>query len=186
MKHLWVIFVWLPLYAAGTVPNRYFVELDTEPVAVHVGRAARGGRMAALRSAEARQHRARIRAEQQQARSGVEAEGATVLEGMDTVANALVVQAPDAARLERVRRRAPGGARVPRPQDARPRRAARTRPRRRGARWEWTTPARASRSPLSTAASTSPTPASRTPRSPCPRASRRRAPPRTWRTPTAR
>ena len=103
MKHLWVILVWLPLYAAGTVPNRYFVELDTEPVAVHVGRAARGGRMAALRSAEARQHRARIRAEQQQARSGVEAEGATVLEGMDTVANALVVQSPDAARLERVR-----------------------------------------------------------------------------------
>lgn len=101
MKHLWVFFVWLPLYAAGTVPNRYLVELETEPVATHIRRVPRG-RMAALRSVEARQHRSRVRAEQRQARGRVEAQGARVLESMDTVANALVVEAPDAARLERL------------------------------------------------------------------------------------
>src|SRR5512132_3290940 len=97
MRIAWIFALWLPLFAAETVPNRYIVELNTEPVAEHIARTtARGARKLAMRGAEARQHRARLRTEQQRARGAAEANGATVLDTVDTVTNALLVQVPDA------------------------------------------------------------------------------------------
>ena len=100
MKRLFLLLAWLPLWAAS---NRYIVELQTEPVAGYVARSApRGGGRAALASAGTRSYRARVRAEQARVRRDVETAGATVLEQVDTVDNALLVTAPDeqaAARL---------------------------------------------------------------------------------------
>src|SRR5438105_13013722 len=78
--------------AAATIPGRYIVELSTEPVAAHVAHMGKRG----LRSQEAASHRAVIRAEHSRARTALAQNQATVLESMDTVTNALVVQIPDA------------------------------------------------------------------------------------------
>ena len=68
------------------VPGRYIVELDSEPVAAR----ARRGRM---QSPAAAAHRQRIRAEQTQMRTRLQQRRARVLESVDTVANALFVEA---------------------------------------------------------------------------------------------
>jgi subtilisin family serine protease len=91
MKRLWVWCVCLPAVAA-TVSGRYIVELSTEPVAAHVASMGKRG----LRSQEATSHRAAIRAEHDRARAALVKNQATVLDSMDTVVNALVVQIPDA------------------------------------------------------------------------------------------
>ena len=77
------------LVHAAIVPGRFIVELSTEPVASHV--AASGGRVN-LQSVDAVSHRARIQREQAIARTALEQSGARVLEQVDTVANALLVQ----------------------------------------------------------------------------------------------
>src|SRR5690242_18492938 len=99
MKRPWIWFLCIPLYAA-TVPGRYIVELSTEPVAAHVAPLGKRG----LQSPAAAAHRALIRAEHGRARAALAQNQATVLESMDTVVNALVVQVPDAraAALARV------------------------------------------------------------------------------------
>ena len=99
MKRPWVWFLCFPLYAA-TIPGRYIVELSSEPVAAHVARMGRGG----LRSAEASAHRARLRREHDRARAALAASRAAVLDSMDMVVNALVVEIPDARAgvLERI------------------------------------------------------------------------------------
>lgn len=105
MKPLLLFLAWLPLAAAAEAPGRWIVELADEPVAGHVLRTAgRGRARAALASEQARNHRARLRAEQRRVGRGVEAEGAAVVDQVDTVANALLVRAGDAAaaRLERL------------------------------------------------------------------------------------
>ena len=76
--------------AAGIIPNRYIVELSTEPVAAHVKAAA------LLHSAEAESHRAAIRAEQAAARLRIEAAGGRVLGAVENVENALLIEMPDA------------------------------------------------------------------------------------------
>jgi subtilisin family serine protease len=91
MKRPWVWFLSIPLTAA-TVPGRYIVELATDPVAAHVAPMGRRG----LRSAEAAAHRARIRIEHDRARAAMASSRAAVLDSMDTVVNALVVEVPDA------------------------------------------------------------------------------------------
>lgn len=97
MKRIWVLLLSLPVFAAGPVPGRYFIQLNTEPLAAHVARSApQGGGRAALRSTEAQRHRARILTEQQQARTGVEALGGAVLGSVNTVANGLIVSLPEA------------------------------------------------------------------------------------------
>jgi subtilisin family serine protease len=90
MKPWWVWCVCLPLGAA-TIPGRYIVELSTEPVAARVASMGKRG----LLSQTAVAHRAAIRAEHNRARTAFGAHKATVLESMDTVVNALVVQVPD-------------------------------------------------------------------------------------------
>lgn len=75
---------------AGIIPNRYIVELSTEPVAAHVKAAA------LLHSPEAEIHRTAIRAEQTLARLRVEAAGGRVLGAVENVKNALLVEIPDA------------------------------------------------------------------------------------------
>ncbi|MDQ6662926.1 MAG: S8 family serine peptidase [Acidobacteriota bacterium] len=85
---------------AAVVPNRYIVELSTEPVATHVS----GGR-GALHAAEAQTHRERIHVEQAAVGARIETvEGGTVLGGVDTLVNALFVRIPDAkaSRLENI------------------------------------------------------------------------------------
>ena len=72
---------------AATVPNRYIVELSTEPVADHL-KSAR----VTLQSTAAATHRARIQREQAQLRTSLELRGARILESVDTVANALLVE----------------------------------------------------------------------------------------------
>ncbi len=78
---------------SAIVPNRYIVELTTEPVADHVS--ANGSRVS-LASAAAVTHRARIQREQAQLKVSLNSAGAQVLESVDTVANALLVQTSEA------------------------------------------------------------------------------------------
>jgi minor extracellular serine protease Vpr len=91
MKLFRALFLAVPLFGA-TVPNRYIVELSTEPVAVHVR--ARGRQ--ALSGADAIQHRARIRGEQASARGRIQQAEGTVTAAVETVQNALVVTIDDA------------------------------------------------------------------------------------------
>ncbi len=86
----------LPILAAAQVPNRYVVELSTEPVASYVtGSSARAGLRPSIQEAGAQWLQARIRSEQQRVRLLLEREHATVLASVQTVANALIVTAPD-------------------------------------------------------------------------------------------
>ncbi|HKE29948.1 MAG TPA: S8 family serine peptidase [Bryobacteraceae bacterium] len=89
MKRLFLLLAAGPLFAAGIVPNRYIVELSTEPVAAHVKAAA------LLHSPEADRHRGAIRAEQASVRVRVEAAGGRVLGAVENVKNALLVEMPD-------------------------------------------------------------------------------------------
>ena len=82
------------LAPAATVPNRFVVELATEPLAVHL--ASANNSRVNLQSAAALTHRARIAQEQAQTRTGLLQRGAQVLDQVDTVANALLVQTSDA------------------------------------------------------------------------------------------
>ena len=95
------ILFFLPIAAfAAVVPNRYIVELSTEPVATHVAKnvSLRAlSHKAALASDSAQSHRSRIHAEQDSVRDRIEnEEGGTVLGQVDTVANALFVHISDA------------------------------------------------------------------------------------------
>jgi subtilisin family serine protease len=95
-----------PALFGERVPGRYIVELTTEPVIDHVlnvSVASTGTKKvkaataaAQLRSAAAQTHRARIQAEHQRVRADFEQRNAKVLDSVQTVANALIVQASDA------------------------------------------------------------------------------------------
>src|SRR5690349_953060 len=80
MKRVWLAFL-LPVLSAQVVPGRYIVELVGEPAAA--GRAALAKRRVA------------VRAEQARLRPAMESAGARILAGVETVANALIVQIPD-------------------------------------------------------------------------------------------
>jgi minor extracellular serine protease Vpr len=79
--------------AAAAVPNQYIVEMEGDPVAVHLARQAP---RAGLRSETARQRRSQIREQQRTVRAQLEAGEARVMRGLDTVANAFIVSIPDA------------------------------------------------------------------------------------------
>jgi subtilisin family serine protease len=98
LKRHWILYLLnIPLIAAGTVPNRYIVQLSTEPVAPHVARAAgRGTGRLLLHSAAAEQQRVRIRAEQATARAAIGQAGGAVMGALENVTNALIVSIPDA------------------------------------------------------------------------------------------
>ena len=78
--------------ANAAVSNQYIVEMAGEPVAVHVVRRARGS---GIRSQAALSRRAQIQEEQRPVRAQLEAQQAHVLDSLDTVANALIVNIPD-------------------------------------------------------------------------------------------
>ncbi len=80
----------LPALFGGTIPGRYIVELTTEPVSEHV--ATLRGR-ARLEGSSAASHRSRIRAEQTRMRGELGQRAARVLASVDTVANALFIEA---------------------------------------------------------------------------------------------
>jgi minor extracellular serine protease Vpr len=89
MKLFWALLLVLPV-AAENVPNRYIVELTTEPVARIAGR----GRL--IHSPAAERHRTRLRAEQASAGGRIrQAEGA-IIGAIENVQNALVVEIDDA------------------------------------------------------------------------------------------
>lgn len=92
---LGVLWATMPFCRAERVPGRYIVELDGAPVVTRMARQARVGRMA-LRSASAETHRAQIRTEQAALRGRLESRQVKVLDSIDTVANALFVEVPDA------------------------------------------------------------------------------------------
>src|SRR5215831_8422132 len=104
MKRCWLLLTGLSLLEAGVIPNRYIVELSDEPVAAEVLRTAPVGARRVLESTAASRYRDRVRAAQRVARARVEQLGATVIGSVDTVADALLVQIPDAqaAGLSRV------------------------------------------------------------------------------------
>ncbi len=79
---------------AQPVPRRYIVELNTDSVAEHVARQPKTLR--SLRGADATSQRSRIRTEQATVRSLLEQRSATILESVDTVANAFFVDIADA------------------------------------------------------------------------------------------
>jgi subtilisin family serine protease len=91
MKSFWVLVFAIPAVAAN-VPNRYIVELSTEPVAVHMRAQGRQS----LRSAAATAHRGRIRAEQATARTAIEQGQGQVTGAVENVKNALFVTVDDA------------------------------------------------------------------------------------------
>ena len=90
-----------------TVPGRYVLELSGDPAAVV---ATRPGVRLAARTAEFAARRAGVRRTQMTARAAVASRGGTVVESMDTVINALIVNIPDdrAAELMQV----PGAVKV--------------------------------------------------------------------------
>lgn len=96
-----LFFLFASSLAAEVGPGQYIVELADEPAAV---RLVRDYRQAAARRAALPVVRARVRAAQQGARRLIEREQCRVLAGVDTVANALIVQAEESqlARLARL------------------------------------------------------------------------------------
>ncbi|MFB3828201.1 MAG: S8 family serine peptidase [Bryobacteraceae bacterium] len=89
-----LLFAFVSVLAAETVPGRYIVELTAGPVSEQLaGKRARIG----LQGAAASSQRARVRAEQQQVRLQLEQRQARILDSVDTVANALFVDMPDDA-----------------------------------------------------------------------------------------
>ncbi len=93
--------------ATAAVSNQYIVELQGEPITVHIARHAPGS---GVRSEAALSRRSQIRDEQKPVRAQLSTVGAQVVESLDTVANALIVTIPDekAALLQSV----PGVVRV--------------------------------------------------------------------------
>src|SRR4051812_48196195 len=89
MKLYWALLLAFPV-AAANVPNRYIVELSTEPVA----RVARRARL--IHSPAAERHRGRVRAEQSSARAQIQQAEGAVMGAIENVGNALVVQIDDA------------------------------------------------------------------------------------------
>jgi subtilisin family serine protease len=77
---------------AAKIPGRYIVELSTEPVVEHVANSA-GAR--GIHSAAANAHRATIHGQQRALQTEMGQHSATVLDSVDTVANAMMVQVPD-------------------------------------------------------------------------------------------
>ncbi len=90
----------LPWAQGEEIPNRYIVELNTEPVAQRAARLGGRGR-ANMQSTAAQAHRERIRGEQAALRARVESASGRVLGSVDTVANAMFVEisAEEAAKL---------------------------------------------------------------------------------------
>ena len=86
-----------PSLYAGTIPGRYIVELNTEPVASHV---AGLGVRSRMQSSAAAAHRGLVRAEQSRMRMEVEQRSARVLDSVDTVVNALFVEGSAAMAAE--------------------------------------------------------------------------------------
>lgn len=94
---LCVFSVLAPLCVARAVPGRYILELTGEPVATRIEREAgvRRGFKADLRGALAVATRAKVRREQEHVRSVLASRNVKVLDSVDTVSNALLVELPD-------------------------------------------------------------------------------------------
>src|SRR5579883_1374520 len=82
----------LPL-AAGLLPNQYIVELSGDPASV---RLARQGLRVHGHTRELQAHRQAVQAEQQPVRRAILQRSGKVVGSVDTVADALLVQIPDA------------------------------------------------------------------------------------------
>jgi minor extracellular serine protease Vpr len=97
MKLYWALVLAFPL-AAANVPNRYIVELSTEPVARVAGRAR------LIHSPAAEGQRLRVRSEQAAARTRIQQAEGVVTGSIENVGNAVVVQIDDAkaARLSKL------------------------------------------------------------------------------------
>ena len=93
MLRLLIAIICLPALWAGVIPNRYIVELNDEPVA---SRLARTTRRVDFHSAAALAARESVRAGQRGTRAARELRQARSLGTVDTVANALLVEIPDA------------------------------------------------------------------------------------------
>ena len=85
MKGIWVALC-VPALAAQIVPGKYIVELEGRPAA-----ALAGGRRSGLALS-----RRSVQSRQEQVRPRLESLGARVLSALDTVANAFIVEIPDA------------------------------------------------------------------------------------------
>lgn len=95
-RWLSALFLLLPVLSAQTVPGRYIVELQGAPL---VGRLAPQGKQsaaAALRTAAADEPRRQLRAEQAAVQAALAERAVTVLDRVEAVANALIVEMPDA------------------------------------------------------------------------------------------
>src|SRR5215472_5901076 len=90
MLRFWLVF-WAPVLAAQVVPGKYIVELTGEPAA------AMAARVSGARLDGALQVRPLVRAEQARLRPQIEAIGGRVAGSADVVANALIVEIPDAS-----------------------------------------------------------------------------------------
>ncbi len=104
MSRFWALLLAAPVFAA-TVPNRYIVELATQPVAARAASdGTRGNARARLHSAAAERQRTAVRAQQAVARAAIERSGGHISGTVENLINALLVEIPDnrAAELSRV------------------------------------------------------------------------------------
>jgi subtilisin family serine protease len=102
VRRLWICLLSIPLFA-GTVPDRYIVELTGESAAQYIARTfPPNQRRGALLGDPGLQARARVRLGQAAVRARLERRGARIVRAVDTLANALFVQMP-AARVARLR-----------------------------------------------------------------------------------
>src|SRR3954447_18986086 len=98
-----VFLLWLvPALRAERVPGHYIVELTTDSVAAHVATLRPTALTPRVRTPEAQSHRAAVLAQQQDVRSRVAARNANVLDAVNTVANALIVNVPDDAAAQQL------------------------------------------------------------------------------------
>ena len=102
MRQLWIYLLPIALFA-GTVPDRYIVELTGESAAQYIARTVPPNqRRQALLGNAGLQARSRVHLEQANVRAVLERRGARIVGTVDTVANALFVRMP-AARVARLR-----------------------------------------------------------------------------------
>lgn len=92
MTRFWALLLSLPLLGQPLIPNRYILELSSQPVGPSAGRAGRSG----LHTAAAERQRLAVRAQQDAVRAAVERMHGRVAGRIENTGNLLLVRVPDA------------------------------------------------------------------------------------------
>lgn len=91
MRRLWALLLSLPLFGQTVIPNRYILELTSQPVGRSAGPAGRSD----LHTAAAERQRLAVRAQQDSVRRAVEEIHGAVAGHIENTGNVLLVRIPD-------------------------------------------------------------------------------------------